>query len=39
MNMGEETHPVKLNARYKMNWANSLLKVTETLSAMSWMVD
>ena len=26
MNNGQETHPMKVNARYEMNWANSFFK-------------
>ena len=34
MYRGQETHPIRVNARYEMNWANSFFfqKVPETLS-------
>ena len=33
MYRGQETRPIRVNARYEMNWANSfILKVPETLS-------
>ena len=40
MNRGQETHPIRVNARYEMNWANSFLKKYQKPSCLQtdgWM--